>query len=597
MPLLIVGKNDVKAKPYFSQSLSATKGWQKFLEDLGESMANARKAIPPKNERISPSSSVVPEQRSLPVVARCALRGGALKVRSGYLENLGGKDVTTGSAETDEATTDSYRKDDSLHQTRPRDITPTPEDRMENHRRLQRAGIIHAASAELMALAESLHKGPPFQQSIQPNNSQEGNFELPSTQIVGQNGSVYEPRNSIPTGPNANGGLLTPTSAHSDTDTSSPQRRDSGISFHNRFDPLTSLRESSSDTDPDIDQENVPGGIDWSPKEIVVDSFMDPELRKEQALLWKILSDGPADDVNNEKLTVEERKQLFEATKRSWVDQEERFARRLGINLSADFTASDGLTQSDDEDSDAYESSSIESDSASETIHASTQLRDGATEPLLPSQDADAEDTISEPASEYTDHPGIFRKKRREDCTSSDSTADGMLAALFRSPTATPSSFRKTVSQRHESDSSHESYKSCVNGMMAALCRSPTSTPSSSRKTVSQPHESDSGYENYESSDDGILTTIRTSTPTPTSTAVRPQAPPFLKYLPNTPQAQRSFRATTSETKAEMRGRARRRKPLMGLFGSANRARAGSTPRKGKCNGFGCDAGKDKENA
>ena len=458
---------------------------QSFFRELRECMTNARKALGSMNER--KTAALCPaRERHIPVVPTQALH---------------------------------------------RDMTLNSQDCAETQHRLQRDGIIQPASAELLALAESLHKGP----CAQKQNGLEGSkaIELKESLINKQHESEdpYNHHDSNPFGYDIDDGALVPITPSSQSINGLPKSPLSPLALNNRFDILRTLgAENSSDTDPDIENEENLNSYISSSEEIIVESDVDPAIRKEQALLWGILSEKPADAINNERLSADERKQLFEATKQSWATEERRLSNRLGINLSADFSTSEGLGRSDSEEgegsNDGNESDGHESGAGSETIHAGKSLFDGKTDPQATTKEPEGGD--GEPKSECLDHSACFRSARIEDQTSE-------------------SSLGSNESDLSTSGISDDGNSLGMFPMYRALTKGPAAAPPSSRNS-----------------------------------------------LPSTPYKEHSPRCTGFERGGHERGRTKSRMPLMGLFGSASRRRGSSAGGRGKmgkrCSGFGCES-------
>ena len=458
---------------------------QSFFRELRECMSNARKALASMNER--KTAALCPaRERHIPVIPTQAFH---------------------------------------------RDITVTSQDCTEVQNRLQREGIIQPASAELLALAESLHKGP----CAQEQNGWEGSkaFEPEESLINKQHESEnpYDHHDSIPFGYDLDDGALVPMTPSSQSINGLSKSPLSPLALHNRFDILNTLGgENSFDTDPDIENEENPNSYISSSEEIIVDSDVDPAIRKEQALLWSMLSKQPADAIDNEKLSADERKQLFEATKQSWATEERRLSNRLGINLSADFSTSEGPGRSDSAESegsnDGNESDGHESGAGSETIHAGNPFFDCKIDPEATSKELEEED--GEPKSGCLNHSACFRSARIEDQTSE-------------------SSLGSSESDPSTSGISDDGNSLGISPICRALKKDPAAAPPSSRNT-----------------------------------------------LPSNPYKEQSPHCIEFDRGGHERGRTRSRMPLMGLFGSASRRRGPSARGRGnmgkRCSGFGCES-------
>ena len=470
--------------------------WQNFLQHFRETMATTRRTFSPKAEQV-PASPTPLRDQNVPVAPTLA--------------------------------------EGTLH----RDITASSEVATEARRTFERENSFLPASAELFALAEALHHQPFVQEQSPRKRSRGVSFEVSPFKKTRENGDTERVLPDTPTRSGIDDGLRNTVASPSDTEDVMVQSPPSFIPFNNRFDILAGLRDDGSDTDLDSDSESSAKSEASSTHDIIVDAYADPEIQKEQALLWKILSEQSSEDADDAKLSAEERKQLFEATKQSWATEERRQSARLGINLSEAFSASDILEQSDSESSSAYqESSSFESSPGSDTIHAGATLEDRIVDPRLTIQKPDDHD--SEPESSDFE-PSFYPKARIEDHTTESS-----------------------LSERHESDTDEQTESEQSDNTsflrLAAMLRSPTPSPAAAPATA--------GTQDARTS----LTKVNLASP-----SSRPER--------------------AAERRLNERGRTRGRMPLMGLFGSASRVRDGSTPRGGgkRCGGFGC-GGEDKEN-
>ena len=472
-------------RPSVNKSEHQPQELQNFFRELRECMTNARKALGSMNER--KTAALCPAREChIPVVPTQALH---------------------------------------------RDITLASQDCTEIQHRLQREGIIQPASAELLALAESLHKGPCVQEQTDWKGSKA--FEPEESLINKRHESEdsYDHHDSMLLGYDLDEGALVPITPSSQGINGLSKSPLSPLALYNRFDILNTLgQENSSDTDPDIANEENSNSYISSSEEIIVDSDVDPAIRKEQALLWSMLSEKPADAINNEKLSADERKQLFEATKQSWATEERRLSNRLGINLSADFSTSEGLGRSDSEGSegsnDGNESDGHKSDVGSETINAGNPLFDVKPGPQATTDEPGEKDRESK--SECLDHSAHFRSTQIEDQTSE-------------------SSLGSSESDPSTSGISGEGNSRGMFPIYRASTKGPAAAPPSSRKT-----------------------------------------------LPSTPYKEQSPRCVGFERGGHERGRTRSRMPLMGLFGSASRRRGSSAGGRGnmgkRCSGFGCES-------
>ena len=406
----------------------------------------------------------------------------------------------------------------SLHHN----VALDPKDSAATHLMLQSEGSIHPASAEVLALAESLQKEPLVQEQGRRQGPHRPGNHILHDEEASENSQMDDSLPYYSFGYHLDNGKLAPLTPASLSDDGSSQISTFVLPCQNPFDVLYTLRNDASDTEPSIAHEDDPSGVDADPQNAIADPWKDdPDFIKEQALLWKILREDVAEGEANEKLTVEERKQLFEAKKQSLVTEEQHLSHRLGINFSAAFTTSED-SDGDDQSSISSESSNFISNPGSGTPHASTTLQASTTEPLIPATSESEDKTTRESEIEHSDPINICQKKRAEGSTTSSSSSSN--------------------SQSNETSSSSSG-------------------------------SDDTGYNHI----------FRTQTQRSSS---------FLKYLPNTPQAQRHL-CINAKGEGRGRGRERKRKPLMGLFGSARRE--GSVPKKGKCSGLGCESGSENE--
>jgi len=467
--------------------------WQTLLRDFRGSMATMKKAHLPKDVLRPPSfiSASVPMSSIEAAVAEGSLR---------------------------------------------RDITVNSEDLTENQSVFH---IIHPTSAEIFALAESLHKSSSSLEQSPRKRSRGVSFE---------DSPVKKTREHVD-----DGGPLKNSTDDGNVVPATPPCKDEDISSHSSVSPsisknpheLRAMRKDSMfGTDTDAESGDSEECATSNTHGIDFESYDDPNLQKEQSLLWDVLSKKRADGVNNEKLNTEEHKQLFEATKQSWATEERRQNTRLGINFSETFSASsEGLEQSDSEsESVSGESSSFESNPGSDTVHAKTLLDDGTVRPRLTLQKPTDED--SEPES---GHSEPRTKIRIEDHTTESS-----------------------LSERGSSDSDEPAESE--DDFLASLYR--PSTPSPAAGTQSAVHS------------------LRNALSSP-ARADR------VERVERSPREVAFEKATALGKALNERGRPRDRMPLMGLFGSGSRVRDGSTPTRvgglrKPCSGFGCE--EDKEN-
>lgn len=422
-----------------------------------------------------------------------------------------------------------------------RDISSSSEAHTEYQAISQQESSIHPTSAEIFALVESLHKQPASREQSPRKRSRGVSFEDSPVKKTREDVELGGPMNNNPFDTREDDSNIVPAKTPSKDDDSSS---DSSVSPTISEGPneLPAMRKDSLfGTDTEIDFEDNQKSAASSAHELEYDSFDDPRLQKERALLWDILSKKLADSGDKEKLSAEERKQFFEAAKQSWASEETRQSARLGINFSEAFSASsEGFEQSDGENESVSEDSScFESNPGSDTIRAKVPLDDGTAVPKLTLQRPTDED--SEPES---GHAEPRTKMRIEDHTTESS-----------------------LSERETSDSD-------------------------------EPTESD---------DDFLASMQRPGTPSPATG--RQSAVGSLRNALSSPSrvdcVERSPREVALENAIILgkalneRGRPRNRMPLMGLFGSGNRVRDGSTPTRvgglrKRCSGFGCD--EDKEN-
>ena len=133
-----------------------------------------------------------------------------------------------------------------------------------------------------------------------------------------------------------------------------------------------SLRESSHDfsssekhrslgDSPSIDSpRRCSSSIDSSSIDMILeDSFVAPRLRREQALLWKALSaKGHASPADGSMLNVQERKDIYEAMKKSAEEEQDRRDERLGLaDMFDDLFVDDSSDVSSSEEDEMVESS------------------------------------------------------------------------------------------------------------------------------------------------------------------------------------------------------------------------------------------------
>ncbi len=472
--------------------------WRNLLKDFRESMASIKKAHPSKDVFIPASfaSASVPMEAVEHAVADGSLR---------------------------------------------RDITLGSEAHTENQLVFREEIIIHPASAEIFALAESLHKRPSSQEQSPRKRSRGVSFEDSPVKKTREHVDDDEPIGNDPLENTMDDGDVVPaTPSCMDQDSSSHSSVSPTIS-RNPDELPGSRKDSMFGTDTDTEFEDSQESAVSSTHEMDFDSYDDPKLQKEQALLWDILCKKRADGGKDEKLSAEERKQLFEATKQSWATEESRQSARLGINFSEAFTASsEGLEQSDSENERVSEDSScFESNPGSDTIHVNVLLDDGMAGPKLTLQKPTDEE--SEPES---GHAEPRTKVRIEDHTTESS-----------------------LSERNSSDSDEQTESD--DDFLASLYRPGTPSPAAGRQTA--------------------VRSLRNALSSP-SQADRVERSPREVALE---------KAITLGKALNERGRTRDRMPLMGLFGSGNRVRDGSTPTRvgglrKRCSGFGCE--EDKEN-
>lgn len=473
--------------------------WQNLLKDFHGSMASMKKGYSPKNLLVPVSFT----SASAPMIAvEHAVAEGSLRRN------------TTLSSEADTEDQSVFQQESSIHHT----------------------------SAEIFALAESLHKPPSSLEQSPRKRSRGASFEdspvKKTREHVDESGPV---NNGSLENTKDDGNVVPATPPCMDEDSSSPSSGPPSIS--RKHHELPAMRKDSMfGTDIDIESEDSQKSAVSSTHEMDYNSYDDPKLQKEQTLLWDILSKKRADGGNEEKLSAEERKQIFEATKQSWATEERRQSARLGINFSEAFSASsEGLEPSDSEnESGSEESSCFESNPDSDTIRAKVRLDDGKAVPRLTLQKPTDED--SEPESGHAE-PRI--KVRIEDHTTESS-----------------------LSERESSDSDEEAESD--DDFRDSLCRPGTPSPAAGRQSA--------------------VGSLRNALSNPSRT----------DCVERSPREVALEKAITLGKALNERGRTRDRMPLMGLFGSGNRGRDGSTPTRvgglrKRCRGFGCE--EDQENA
>lgn len=482
----------------FGRSDKQSQLWQNLLKDFHGSMASMKKGHSPKNLLVPVSFT----SASAPTIAvEHAAAEGSLR-----------RNITLGS--------EAHTEDQSV---------------------FQQGGSIHHTSAEIFALAESLHKLPPSLEQSPRKRSRGASFEDSPVKKTREHVDEKRPVNNSSLENTKDDGTVVPATPPCIDDNSSSLSSGSPSISRKHHELPTMRKDSMFGTDTDIESEDSQKSAVSSTHEMDFDSYDDPKLRKEQNLLWDILSKKRAHRGDEEKLSAEERKQIFEATKQSWATEERRQSARLGINFSEAFSASsEGLEQSEGEnESGSEESSGFESNPGSDTIHAKVLLGDGKTVPRLTLQKPTDED--SEPES---GHAEPRTKVRIEDHTTESS-----------------------LSERGSSDSDEEAESD--DDFLASLCRPGTPSPAAGRQSA--------------------VGSLRKALSNPSQT----------DCVEGSPREVALEKATSLGKALNERGRTRDRMPLMGLFGSGNRVRDGSTPTRvgglrKRCSGFGCE--EDKEN-
>lgn len=115
----------------------------------------------------------------------------------------------------------------------------------------------------------------------------------------------------------------------------------------------------------------------FPPDFIVENHNLDPRIRKEQAILWRLLSDRKSGTItDNSILSVEERKDIYEAMKKSTEEEENRKHAKLGLaDDLGDIFIVEGSSSDDAEDlQSSHGKSDISSDKGSELGSVDRQL-------------------------------------------------------------------------------------------------------------------------------------------------------------------------------------------------------------------------------
>ncbi|KAL8817641.1 MAG: hypothetical protein Q9191_008107, partial [Dirinaria sp. TL-2023a] len=329
--------------------------------------------------------------------------------------------------------------------------------------------VLHPASAEVFALAEVLHGQTPKDRTACKRSRAASFEESPGKkaredrfQSSNSITSFSSPQNSPRPIP------VTPMNVSEDGHQqlcSPPTSGSLEVGTQDQDESMNSGLDSNDDSRSEFSVENgaaIPHGT-------FMDAYADPAIRSEHALLWEALREQD-EGANKVKLSVDERKQLFEALKQSMAIEDRRQNAMLGIHHSADFSMSEAGskshtdTNSEEDAKDDSESSSSESNAAPGSANSRIRFGDGNVNSrrlVVTHYDEDdkektelsrgiEEDTTAESPLIESSTPS---EAEAEDTASDDANSLTGLTDVFRSPTSTPSasSFRTATAAAAES--------------------------------------------------------------------------------------------------------------------------------------------------
>ena len=225
---------------------------------------------------------------------------------------------------------------ETLQRVPQRQVTLQPVRRQASEDSLDRRhAVVQPASAELFAIAQSLHsqpdtrkraRGSSFEQSPTKRNREVEHEELELSGYASDS-ILTNAHQSNRSYKGLEGGVETPLTPISPA----PPL------FSNRYGVLA---DPGGNTDTGSDKGTKSSGA--SSLSESHSPFNDPHIQKEQALLRSVLCEIPSGQT--ERISLQERKDLYEAFKKSTEDAEKMRYERIGIHLSEGFTESRSMS-------------------------------------------------------------------------------------------------------------------------------------------------------------------------------------------------------------------------------------------------------------